>query len=78
MHRIVIIKNILKPNQKNVMKMRKKGYDNKLEIVTETFLKKKKSKKRLLKKQNKNMYEENIQKLKKYGKRYRSARKTLL
>ena len=60
------------------MKMRKKGYDNKLEIVTETFLKKKKSKKRLLKKQNKNMYEENIQKLKKYGKRYCSARKTLL
>lgn len=43
MHKIVIIKKVVKQNQKNLAKITKKGYNNKHQIATEIFLKKKKT-----------------------------------
>ena len=44
MHEIVMISKMVKQNQNNIMKITKKLYKNKHEMVTEIFLKKKKTK----------------------------------
>ena len=43
MHKIAIIKKVVKQNQKNLAKITKKGSKNKHQIATEIFLKKKKT-----------------------------------
>ena len=45
MHGIVIIQKMVKHNQNNILKITKKDYKNKYEIIKEIFLKKKKTKK---------------------------------
>ena len=44
-HEIVIIQKLVKQNQKNIVKITKKGYKNQYKTVAEIFLMKKRTKK---------------------------------
>ena len=78
MQKIVVIQKIVKKNKKNITKITKKSRQNKHEIVTEIFLKKKMTKKGNMDKTDTKICLKKIKVLKEYGKMYHNAIKTLL